>query len=85
MNMLPLSSITLVTPGHTDDGANRREPMAFLAVPAAFPDRINDYAEPPQPLILHSSAGSLPSQPSRMGAKTAHNNSPCSASALQFP
>jgi hypothetical protein len=85
MNMPPLSPITLVTPGHADDGANGCELMAFLAFPAAFPNRVNDCAEPAQPPILHSSAGSLPSQPSRMGAKTAHNNSPCSASALQFP
>ena len=85
MNVPPLSSFTLVTPGHTNDGANGCEVMAFLSVPAAFPAPDNDCAAPAQPLIRHSSARALPSRPGRMCAKTARNRLASAAGALQIP
>jgi hypothetical protein len=85
MNVPPLSSFTLVTPGHTNDGVNGCELMAFLSVPAAFPAHVNDCAAPAQPLIRHSSAQALPACCGGTCAKTARNRSAPAAGALQLP
>jgi hypothetical protein len=85
MNLLPLSSITLVTLSHTDDGANACDLMAFSSVPAEFSARVNDRAEPAQRVILHSSARSLASRRGCMFAKTARNRPAFAPGAPQFP
>jgi hypothetical protein len=81
----PFTSITRVTPGHTDDGADRCELIAFLSVPDAFHARVNDRAEPVRPLIQHSRPNPPPPRRGQMFAKIAHNRPAAAAAALQFP
>jgi hypothetical protein len=85
MNLPPLSSVRIVPPGHTNDGANPCKAPAVPSVPVALPTRVNHRAEPARPLIQHSTARSLPPCRGRMFARTVGDRFPSAAGALQSP
>jgi len=85
MNVPPLSYVPLVILGHTDDGADGHERLAFRSVPGVFATHVNDQAEPARPLIQHSSARSRRPGRGHMFAKTTRNRPAHAADTLQSP
>ena len=86
MNLPSSHSIAVVTPGHTNDGANGHELQAFLSVPARLPTRVNDRVEPARAPIRYATARSLPPRRGPISAKPTARVTPTSKTGpLQSP
>ena len=85
MNVPPIFSISVVTLGHTNDGANSCEPYPIPSIPVALPTRVSGHAERTPPLAQRPTDRSLPPRRGSMLARTIRDRTAPAADALQSP